>query len=376
MENTISRLLKGLVTSSLSHKKNILTTPKFNKISFYLSLIISLFCEIIFIGSTYFIFNIPDEQIIQYSFISFLSILIFSYLLLIYRLENYLVIRVIELYNSLYPTSTSTIKSASDIELLTSNLKKLNSDKNLEIELLKNQENYRKDFIGNIAHELKTPLFTIQGYVLTLLDGGIKDKKIIKKYLKQTSKGVDRLSYIVKDLDLITKFESGMAKLDKKTFDIRLTIENVFESLEIQAKKSNINLRMNRQYNHPIFVNADEERIQQVIINLIINSLKYGVIRGITEVSIETFDQNKILIRISDNGEGIEEEHLPRLFERFYRVEKTRNRKLGGSGLGLSIVKHIIDAHKEKIFVESRTSIGSEFSFTLTSVKENELNRI
>lgn len=376
LENTISRLLKGLVTSSLSHKKNILTTPKFNKISFYLSLIISLFCEIIFIGSTYFIFNIPDEQIIQYSFISFLSILIFSYLLLIYRLENYLVIRVIELYNSLYPTSTSTIKSASDIELLTSNLKKLNSDKNLEIELLKNQENYRKDFIGNIAHELKTPLFTIQGYVLTLLDGGIKDKKIIKKYLKQTSKGVDRLSYIVKDLDLITKFESGMAKLDKKTFDIRLTIENVFESLEIQAKKSNINLRMNRQYNHPIFVNADEERIQQVIINLIINSLKYGVIRGITEVSIETFDQNKILIRISDNGEGIEEEHLPRLFERFYRVEKTRNRKLGGSGLGLSIVKHIIDAHKEKIFVESRTSIGSEFSFTLTSVKENELNRI
>ena len=133
---------------------------------------------------------------------------------------------------------------------------------------------------------------------------------------------------------------------------------------------------MNRQYNHPIFVNADEEKIQQVIINLIVNSLKYGVNRGITEVSIETFDQNKILIRISDNGEGIEEEHLPRLFERFYRVEKTRNRKLGGSGLGLSIVKHIIDAHKEKIFVESRTSIGSEFSFTLTSVKENELNGI
>lgn len=341
-----------------------------------MSLIISLFCEIIFIGSTYFIFNIPAEQIIQYSFISFLSILIFSYLLLIYRLKNYLVNRVIELYNTLYPTSTSTIKSASDIELLTSNLKKLNSDKNLEIELLKNQENYRKEFIGNIAHELKTPLFTIQGYVLTLLDGGIKDKKIIKKYLKQTSKGVDRLSYIVKDLDLITKFESGIAKLDKKTFDIRLTIENIFESLEIQAKKSNINLRMNRQYNHPIFVNADEEKIQQVIINLIVNSLKYGVNRGITEVSIETFDQNKILIRISDNGEGIEEEHLPRLFERFYRVEKTRNRKLGGSGLGLSIVKHIIDAHKEKIFVESRTSIGSEFSFTLTSVKENELNGI
>ena len=353
-----------------------MTVPKFNKISFYLSLVISIFCEIIFIGIGYIIFNIPVEKIIKFSFLSFLSILVFSYILLFYHLENSLINRVSELYNSLYPNSTSTIKSVSDIELLTINLKKLNSDKNLEIELLKKQEDYRKDFIGNIAHELKTPLFTIQGYVLTLIDGGIKDKKIIKKYLKRTSKGVDRLSYIVKDLDLITKFESGMAKLDKKPFDIRLTIENVFESLEIQAKKSNINLRMNRQYNDPIFVIADEERIQQVIINLIINSLKYGVERGITEVSIETFDKNKILIRISDNGEGIEEEHLPRLFERFYRVEKTRNRKLGGSGLGLSIVKHIIDAHNEKIFVESRTGIGSEFSFTLKCVKENGVNEI
>ena len=303
-----------------------MTVPKFNKISFYLSLVISIFCEIIFIGIGYIIFNIPIEKIIKFSFLSFLSILIFSYIFLFYRLENYLINRVSKLYNSLYPNSTSTIKSASDIELLTTNLKKLNSDKNLEIELLKKQEDYRKDFIGNIAHELKTPLFTIQGYVLTLLDGGIKDKKIIKKYLKRTSKGVDRLSYVIKDLDFITKVESGMAKLDKKPFDIRLTIENVFESLEIQAKKSNINLRMNRQYNDPIFVIADEERIQQLIINLIINSLKYGVERGITEVSIEVFDKNKILIRISDNGEGIEEEHLPRLFERFYRVEKTRNK--------------------------------------------------
>ena len=281
--------------------------------------------------------------------------------------------RVRELYNNLFPTTTSisTIKTVSDIDLLTKNLKKLNSDKNLEIKVLKDQENYRKDFIGNIAHELKTPLFTIQGYVLTLLDGDIKDEKIIKKYLKQTSKGVDRLSYIVKDLDLITKFESGMATLLKNPFDIRLTIENVFELLEMQAKKNKINLKMNRKYDEPIFVMGDEERIQQVIINLVINSLKYGVERGITEVSIESFEQDKILIRISDNGEGIDQEHLPRLFERFYRVEKTRNRKLGGSGLGLSIVKHIIDAHNEKIFVESRTNIGSEFSFTLPEVKKN-----
>ena len=145
--------------------------------------------------------------------------------------------RVSELYKSLFPstTSTSIVKTASDIDLLTRNLKKLNSDKNLEIEILKNQENYRKEFIGNIAHELKTPLFTIQGYVLTLLEGGVDDKKIIKKYLKQTSKGVDRLTYIIKDLDLITKFESGMEKLDLKTFNVLKTIDNVFELLEMQA---------------------------------------------------------------------------------------------------------------------------------------------
>ena len=185
-------------------------TPRFNKISFYLSFVISVFCGIIFVGSSHFLFNFSWKQTLLLSFISFLSVFVFSYLILFYHFEKYLINRVRELYNNLFPTTTSisTIKTVSDIDLLTKNLKKLNSDKNLEIKVLKDQENYRKDFIGNIAHELKTPLFTIQGYVLTLLDGDIKDEKIIKKYLKQTSKGVDRLSYIVKDLDLITKFES------------------------------------------------------------------------------------------------------------------------------------------------------------------------
>jgi two-component system phosphate regulon sensor histidine kinase PhoR len=213
---------------------------------------------------------------------------------------------------------------------------------------------------------LKTPLFTIQGYILTLLDGEITDQKIIKKYLKQTSKGVDRLTYVVKDLDLITKFESGIETLEIKPFDVLVTLNNVFELLEMQAKKNKITLMLNRKFEGPIWVQADEERIQQVITNLIMNSLKYGVERGITEVAIEPLEEDKILVRISDNGEGIDKEHLPRLFERFYRVEKTRNRKLGGSGLGLSIVKHIIDAHQEKIFVESQANVGSEFSFTLT----------
>ena len=318
--------------------------------------------------------DLNGEEIFKFSIFSFLSILIFSYIFLFYRFESLVIIRLNEIYKKLLPTSSSyEIKKPSDIDLFTNNLKKINSDKNLEIEMLKNQENYRKEFIGNIAHELKTPLFTIQGYILTLLDGGVTDKEIIKKYLKRTSKGVERLTYVVKDLDLITKFESGMANLELKTFDIVFTIKNVFEQLEMRAKKNNITLKINDEYFEPIYVYADEERIQQVITNLIINSLKYGVDRGVTEVSIDSLKKGKILIRISDNGEGIEQKHLPRLFERFYRVEKTRNRTLGGSGLGLSIVKHIIDAHNEKIFVESQTNIGSEFSFTLPKANKSQL---
>ena len=341
---------------------------KFNRTSFLLALVIATFCVLLVAGQAYFFFDLPLENLLQLSGISFLTILIFAYFLLFYRFENYMINRVRDLYNNLFPstTSTSIIKSSEDIDLLTKNLQKLNSDKNLEIEGLKDQENYRKEFIGNIAHELKTPLFTIQGYVLTLLDGEITDQKIIKKYLKQTSKGVDRLTYVVKDLDLITKFESGIETLEIKPFDVLATLNNVFELLEMQAKKNKITLMLNRKFEGPIWVQADEERIQQVITNLIMNSLKYGVERGITEVAIEPLEEDKILVRISDNGEGIDKEHLPRLFERFYRVEKTRNRKLGGSGLGLSIVKHIIDAHQEKIFVESQANVGSEFSFTLT----------
>ncbi|OUW74594.1 MAG: two-component sensor histidine kinase [Flavobacteriaceae bacterium TMED208] len=318
--------------------------------------------------------DLNGEEIFKFSIFSFLSILIFSYIFLFYRFESLVILRLNEIYKKLLPTSSSyEIKKPSDIDLFTNNLKKINSDKNLEIEMLKNQENYRKEFIGNIAHELKTPLFTIQGYILTLLDAGVTDKEIIKKYLKRTSKGVERLTYVVKDLDLITKFESGMANLELKTFDIVFTIKNVFEQLEMRAKKNNITLKINDEYFEPIYVYADEERIQQVITNLIINSLKYGVDRGVTEVSIDSLKKGKILIRISDNGEGIEQKHLPRLFERFYRVEKTRNRTLGGSGLGLSIVKHIIDAHNEKIFVESQTNIGSEFSFTLPKGDKTQL---
>ena len=351
---------------------------KFNKTYLYLSVLIALFCSTISLLLIFFFLKVIKFDVILLVIFIFIFTCSFSYLILHNSHEKLIIKRINELYNSLFPatTSSSILKSSEDIELLTRNLKKLNFDKNLEIEDLKNQDNFRKEFIGNIAHELKTPLFTIQGYILTLLEGGISDKKIIKKYLKQTSKGVDRLTYIVKDLDLITKFESGISKLEINEFNILTTIDNAFEMLEIQAQKNNITIKLDRKYNNPIMVIADEERIQQVITNLIMNSIKYGIDRGITEISINPLEENKILVRISDNGEGIDKEHLPRLFERFYRVEKTRNRKSGGSGLGLSIVKHIIDAHNEKIFVESEVNVGSEFSFSLTCVSPNDLESL
>jgi len=299
--------------------------------------------------------------------LEFILILILAYIVLSYSFERFLITRVRELYKSLIPTTSyaPSVGQSEDIDLLTTSLKKLSSDQNLEIELLKKEQSYRREFIGNLAHELKTPLFTVQGYVLTLLDG-VDEKRTVKKYLKQTSKGVDRLIYIIKDLDLITKFESGMATLDQKPFDIIAAIENVFELLEMQVSENKSILKFDREYPEPLMVYADEERIQQVLTNLIVNSLKYGVERGVTEVSLEVLKEDKILVRIADNGEGIDEEHLPRLFERFYRVDKTRNRNQGGSGLGLAIVKHIIEAHGEKIFVESEAKVGSEFSFSLT----------
>ena len=234
-----------------------------------------------------------------------------------------------------------------------------------EINILKDQENYRREFLGNVSHELKTPLFTIQGYILTLIEGALKDKKVRGKYLRRSAKGVDRLISIVKDLDLITQFESGIKTVDKTDFNIYELIENVYDLMEFESEKNNTKLLVYNENNTPVIVNADKERILQVLTNLVVNSIKYGKEGGYTKVKVEEYDKDRIIVRVKDNGEGIEEEHLPRLFERFYRIDKNRSRKKGGSGLGLSIVKHIIEAHQEQIFVESKIGQGTEFSFTL-----------
>lgn len=346
-------------------KNNLIST-----LSFYLA----LFVVVLVFGLSYFIYDISLLSSIISMAISFLFTFFFSFYLLSSKIEKNIIEKVSAVYNNLFPTTISS-RSTDNFDLLTSNLKKITNEKNTEIELLKQQENYRKEFIGNISHELKTPLFTIQGYVLTLLEGGVVDEKTRAKYLKQAAKGVDRLMYVIKDLDLITKIESGIETLDRTSFDIRETLNNVFELLEIEGVRNNITLRMDKKYEDPIFVFADEERIQQVLTNLIINSVKYGIERGVTEISCERMNETKLLVRVNDNGDGIDEEHLPRLFERFYRVDKTRNRNQGGSGLGLAIVKHIIEAHNERVFVESKIGVGSEFSFSLPLANKKELKK-
>ena len=243
--------------------------------------------------------------------------------------------------------------------------KKKEEQRSSEINILKDQENYRREFLGNVSHELKTPLFTIQGYILTLLEGAMKDKKVRSKYLNRTAKGVDRIISIVKDLDLITQFESGIKTVDKSNFNIYELIDNVYDLMEFESEKNNTKLRIRNERNNSIMVYADKERILQVLTNLVVNSIKYGKENGYTEIAVDEYDKDRIIVRVIDDGEGIEEEHLPRLFERFYRIDKTRSRKKGGSGLGLSIVKHIIEAHQEQIFVKSKVGVGTEFSFTL-----------
>ena len=286
----------------------------------------------------------------------------FTYLYLKFFVEN----KIKEVYNSIIPKKDIIEENliSTNMEDLVNQLKNYSIESQTEIKSMKEKENFRRNFIGNLAHELKTPLFTSQSYLLTLIGGALKDEKVNLKYLKIAEKAIERLIFIAKDLDLITKLESDNMKLEKTSFNLISIINNVFEMLEIQAEKNNISLIIDSK-KKKINVIADQEKIHQVLTNLIENSIKYGKKDGTTEISIEEILENKYLVRITDNGQGIKKENFERLFERFYRVENSGNRSTGGSGLGLAIVKHIIDAHNEKIYVESDFGIGSEFSFSI-----------
>lgn len=308
----------------------------------------------------------------QFCLIFAISIASFSFIVIQYRVERFIYKKVKKIYDDVSLLESSSFRNqpiTTDMATLTREVKKFATDKKLEIETLKVREEYRREFLGNVSHELKTPLFMVQGFLSTLLDGAMSDKTIRKKYLERAEKGVERLIYIVQDLDMISKLEIGDLNLEINEFDIVKLVQNVFDLLEMKASKKDILLMFDMKYNKPIIVVGDQEKIQQVVMNLVVNSIKYGKLKGSTEVSIEDLTVEKVLVRITDNGEGIEKKNISRLFERFYRVDKSGARTEGGSGLGLSIVKHIIEAHDEKIYVDSTFGVGSEFSFTLEKTK-------
>ena len=338
--------------------------PLFNK-SKVQSLFISIILSFLLI-TTLLVYNYFAEDDIKHLLVLVIPLFIFSFLTVYIYLEFYVFKRIKNLYRDLIPENNKEENSlvSTSMDQLIDDLKKFSKESQTEIKSMQEKENFRRDFIGNLAHELKTPLFTSQSYILTLVDGALKDEKVNLKYLKIAEKAIERLIFIVKDLDLITKLESEGLKLEKSKFNIISLINNVFEMLDLQASKKKITLALGSK-NIKVNVNGDQEKIHQVLTNLIENSVKYGRESGTTEVSVENIVKNKVIVRITDNGNGIQKVHLKRLFERFFRIENSGSRSTGGSGLGLAIVKHIIDAHNEKIYVESDYGVGSEFSFTL-----------
>lgn len=351
-------------------------SQKTYQFSFLIALWIALLSTIFLLLIEYFFFQIEWISILFF----LLGVFVISFLMIQTRAEQFIYKNIKKIYKNVSLLSDSSLQEdqvTTDMSTLKRNVEKFAENKKLEIEALKIREDYRREFVGNISHELKTPLFTVQGYILTLLDGAKDNEKLTEKYLKRANKGVERLIYIVKDLDMITKLEAGELRLKPEYFDIIEVITTVFDLLDIKAEEKKISLTFDHPYKNPIYVEADKERIQQVITNLVVNSIKYGKEKGTTEIGVENFTENKVIVRITDNGEGFKKEDIPRLFERFFRLDKSGSRKEGGSGLGLSIVKHVLEAHQEQIYVESDYGIGSEFSFTLkkgnkpVSVPEN-----
>jgi len=321
------------------------------KSSYSISILIAVFASIAVL-----VFNIETNGVKLLLF--FICVTLFSYFLIRKYIQN----RIEILYRTIQNQKLD-ITNSFDLETSEQDVKKWLSERSAEIEHLKDTEQFRRDFLGNVSHELKTPIFNIQGYVLTLLEGALEDKEINRKYLLRTEKSVERMISIVEDLESISHLETNVEEIKFGQFDIVATCSAVLDALEDKAKQNAISIVFDKEYK-PILVQADEQKISQVLTNLLVNSIKYGNQNGITKVHF--FDMNDVLlVEVSDDGIGIEEPHLARLCERFYRVDDSRSREKGGTGLGLSIVKHIIESHQQTLNIRSTVGVGSTFSFTL-----------
>lgn len=341
-------------------------TPK--QIAFFSSLYIGSFLLLIVS-----IFKVTNFTEASWTMVILISIVTFTlaYGVIIYYLKRYIYRKIKLIYKTIHQHKISPEEKnqsvASDMDIISEVEKEVTNwadTQAKEIQNLKSWQEYRRKFLGDISHELKTPIFNIQGYLETLLEGGLFDKKINSKFLKKAAKNVERLNTIVEDLDAISRLESGNLELDLRPFDIKKLAAEVFEDLEIKARKAGVKLLFKSGADLTYLVNADRENVRQVLMNLVTNSIKYGNNNGNTKVGFYDMDKN-ILIEVADNGIGIPQHHLNHVFDRFYRVDKSRSRAQGGSGLGLAIVKHIIEAHKQTINVRSTVDLGSTFGFTL-----------
>jgi two-component system phosphate regulon sensor histidine kinase PhoR len=296
-----------------------------------------------------------------------------SFLLIKFTLEKFIYRKIKLIYKLIYQTKASKreetyykyILPQKSIDEVREDVESWGKQQKAEIEILKSNEAYRKEFLQNLAHEFKTPIFAIQGYVDTLLEGAIDNPQVSKRFLENAARNIDRMVTLVNDLDEITKLESGEQPLNKEYFVIQDLIKDIYDSLSIKTSRKNIKCSIKRGCEQAITVFAAKDKIKQVIVNIVSNSTKYGKENGHIVASIYKTDGKHVLIEISDDGTGIAEEHLPRIFERFYRTDAGRSRDVGGTGLGLAICKHIIEAHGQTIHVRSKLDIGTTIGFTL-----------
>ena len=310
--------------------------------------------------------------------ISFIIILSGSYGLILFMVQSFVYRKIKLIYKLIYQTKASkreefyykNILPQKSIDEVRQDVENWALQRKAEIEVLKQNEAFRKEFLQNLSHELKTPIFAILGYVDTLLNGALENPEVNKKFLVSASRNIDRLVNLVDDLDEISKLERGDQQLYKENFVVQEMVKDVYETLSIKAEKKQIKLAIKKGCDLPLTAFADKEKIRQVFINLIENAIKYGKNNGVIEASVYKIDGKRILIEISDDGSGIAEEHLGRIFERFYRTDVARSRKVGGSGLGLAICKHIIEAHQQAIHVRSTLEIGTTFGFMLECKKD------
>lgn len=346
-------------------------TTNHKQLSFSMALLISFIVALVLFLWLFLVGKFTVWFVLGFTGLMFAS----TYFFATYIFQEYLVEKIRLIYKNIHNFKISKKENEAQHKIITQkSLDEVDDEVQLwiegnkkEVEELKKLEIYRREFLGNVSHELKTPITNIQGYVLTLLDGGLEDRKMARQFLERTERNIDRMIEIIDDLEEISQLESGSLSLKTMSFDIVALTREVVDLLETKAENFNIKLIFAEVYESPILVIADRENIKKVLTNLIDNSIKYGQNeKGKGKTKISFFDMVEyILVEITDHGMGIPEEHIPRLFERFYRIDKNRSRAVGGSGLGLAIVKHIIEAHKQSINVRSTPNVGTTFAFTL-----------